>query len=291
VAPIPAPPSFDASVTGIDAREKIALEVGETVWHDRNYTFTGIPEPMRGGGFFQQAHESNGAGTEIVVSVSTPATIFVALEDGSRDGGLSSSLPLAGWAEVQAAVLLTTGTELSRVFRLDPGAGSIALPATTTANLVMSIVAVERLAGAQASAEHLSTVTYHRNGLPDCDAACDTDARCTHYTACPGDGMKCYLKAGAPSESMPASASAPSAGNGTEARRRCRTHVPVRFVTVPPACVSVLSSCLPLVPRSLPHFVFLAPRFLLPCFLCGDLVSLLSDISRLSSLRSHVSPL
>ena len=98
---------------------------------------------MLEGEVFHQNHKSNEAGTAIVVSVSKPATIFVALEDGGRDGGFSSSLPLAVWSKMQGAVLSTTCGDLSRIFRLATDAGPTALPLTTTGSVVMTIVVVD----------------------------------------------------------------------------------------------------------------------------------------------------
>lgn len=56
--------------------------------------------------------------------------------------------------------------------------------------------AVGGCSGCHASDEgnHLSTIKY--SNLQDCETACDSDAQCKHFTACPGDGNKCYLKTG-----------------------------------------------------------------------------------------------
>ena len=50
--------------------------------------------------------------------------------------------------------------------------------------------------GTHASDEgaHLLTMTY--TSLADCEAACSSNPSCKHFTACPDDGNKCYLKDG-----------------------------------------------------------------------------------------------
>jgi len=50
--------------------------------------------------------------------------------------------------------------------------------------------------GSHASNEgtNLQTLTYSTTA--DCSAACAANSACKHYTACPGDGNKCYLKTG-----------------------------------------------------------------------------------------------
>ena len=42
--------------------------------------------------------------------------------------------------------------------------------------------------------DHLGALHY--SALSDCDTKCDETPNCMHYTACPGDGNKCYFKRG-----------------------------------------------------------------------------------------------
>ena len=59
-----------------------------------------------------------------------------------RDGGFARSLPAAGWTRMAGASLTTTCCQLSTIFRLVVGAGSVSLPAVTTSQTVMTLVVV-----------------------------------------------------------------------------------------------------------------------------------------------------
>jgi hypothetical protein len=50
--------------------------------------------------------------------------------------------------------------------------------------------------GSHASDEGSDVATLTYGQASECEAACDADSQCRHFTACPGDGNKCYLKTG-----------------------------------------------------------------------------------------------
>ena len=123
------------------------MENGAFPWLDRQYKITEFSPYLRNGYFIQQPYENVSIGTEIFVTVTGPATIYVSTYGGTWDGGYSTSLPDASWIKGEGQVS-TSGPQLYNVFsRILYGASTLALPGTTTNKTVMLIVVVPYCSG------------------------------------------------------------------------------------------------------------------------------------------------
>ena len=150
--PPPPPPCPDLAtrlagtmetVDGISVQDTVPVSVGATLWHDRTYTITAVPDFMLEGHFIEQPHKNVPRGSVISIVLRRACTIYMAVESGGRDGGFPTSLTAAGWVR-QGGELAVAGTNpLDEIFSFDVDfAQTITLPATTTHQTVASIVIV-----------------------------------------------------------------------------------------------------------------------------------------------------
>jgi len=122
--------------------DDLTTTVRTKVWSDRDYTFTSVPDEIRGAKLFQGPHKSISSGTTITITVSGNATLYLSFEaerpSGSpRDGGFPNSLPDAGWSNT--GQVLTWDIEDMQVWSKSVEAGTVRLPSTATSSTVMSI--------------------------------------------------------------------------------------------------------------------------------------------------------
>lgn len=153
-------PGFTAVVGGISATETTAVD-GATVWNDRDYVLSSFPATMEGAVLFQGPHKTIPMGTVVSITVSGPATLYVAFEAGGSDrsGGFGGTLEPNGWIDTGQTVTwqgyethtvsggsnYNTGT-LS-LWSMEVNGGTTTLPATTTSETVMSLAAQAHVEG------------------------------------------------------------------------------------------------------------------------------------------------
>lgn len=142
---------FTTSISGFTATQSV-VAVGGVVWSDRNgYFFQTVPDEIVGATLFVGPHKHISTGTVIQITVSGPAILFVSVEPedanhASRDGGLESSLPNAGFERLNHNEVIGTNHgsgDTLHTFTKTVDGGTTSLPALSTSQTVLSIAVKE----------------------------------------------------------------------------------------------------------------------------------------------------
>ena len=117
-------------------RYKLSAAVNNgTVWVDRNYKFSNLPDYLEGTLLFQLPYKAIRQGQVTEILVHQPSTLYLG-HDSSRNGGFQKTLPNNGWELVaNNAGIKTGGGNLDFIWKkLVPNDSltRISLPETTT---------------------------------------------------------------------------------------------------------------------------------------------------------------
>ena len=106
-----------------------------TVWVDRNYKFSNLPDYLEGTLLFQVPYKAIRQGTVTEILVHQPSTLYLGHEL-SRNGGFQKTLPKFGWELVtNEAGIKTGGGNLDYIWKKvvsNDSLTTISLPETTT---------------------------------------------------------------------------------------------------------------------------------------------------------------
>jgi hypothetical protein len=136
-------------LSGIDTNAMPVTIDGDapvTVWKDRTYqyepaTVGNVPQILQGALVVQGPHEDIAQGTQVLVTLTEGAELFLAFEAGNRSGGFANTLPDDGWSPAGDGPKWSGNPMV--MWKKDVPAGSLQLPATTTSQTVMSLMAKE----------------------------------------------------------------------------------------------------------------------------------------------------
>ena len=79
-----------------------------TVWVDRNYKFSNLPDYLEGTLLFQLPYKAIRQGTVTEILVHQPSTLYLGHES-NRNGGFPKTLPKYGWELVTSNAGIKTG--------------------------------------------------------------------------------------------------------------------------------------------------------------------------------------
>lgn len=133
--------------SGTPFEDILPFEMDAFVWYDRTNKVTSYPNYLDGGYFIQHCCKCFGEGSVLSVSVSGAATVYIAVES-NRNGGFTTSLPNNGWTSEDGQVTYSNNPLQNIYSYQKSSAGTITLPATTTAQTVMMIIVVSNCEGA-----------------------------------------------------------------------------------------------------------------------------------------------
>ena len=117
-------------------RYKLSAAVNNgTVWVDRNYKFSNLPDYLEGTLLFQLPYKAIRQGQVTEILVHQPSTLYLG-HDSNRNGGFQKTLPNNGWElVVNNAGIKTGGGNLDFIWKKvvpNDSLTRISLPETTT---------------------------------------------------------------------------------------------------------------------------------------------------------------
>ena len=121
------------------------LAVGEDVYVDRSYTYTGMPPELDGLPVVQTANDDKQADIELRIQLSEPRTLYVGFDDRHPE------IPtwLESWDLVPGWFITSTDSTDLRVYETDFPAGEVILGGTgfTAGSSSMYVVVIEETPG------------------------------------------------------------------------------------------------------------------------------------------------
>ena len=149
------------------------------IWHDRDYTFSQLPEVLAGGLLLRGPVRIEPIGTVLTIR---PGGLIYVLLDGSRDGGLKDNLQASGWSFTGLSAAFGDSNEVMDVL-WHGGYEEVTtvLPATIGETVLAFVLPLALPCDA-------STLLENAVGLGDCSSELEVGGSCTNI---PNAGKMC----------------------------------------------------------------------------------------------------
>ena len=126
------------NLSGVTTGDNLALNVGATAWHDKTDSIVDFPSYLNGS-YFTQLPFKISIGTQIKISTTGPAKVYIITHGGVWGGGYAETLEKP-W-KTKEGYVTSSSNVLDNVFLgIFLNATTITLPRTTTSSAVMAVV-------------------------------------------------------------------------------------------------------------------------------------------------------